>query len=348
MPAVAIYRVSVTGDNHSYVQWTECEGNTPPPQLINSRSRTIVFEAQGTGIIPIGAPGVNCSISKSSAATIEIIGTANSNCSGTGNNESLTTTTTIAITTTASPTTTTTLAPATISLGYNVSSALTACGASPSNYYARNGYTFGNNTQLFTNSALTAFAPNGYYSNGTDYAIITYAGILADKSSCLGATTTTTTTTTTTAAPTTTTTAAPTTTTTAAPTTTTTTAAPTTTTTTTGAPATSTLYVYAKEEGASGNLILYAGVNGAAGFDIWDESIDGNMPNITCGLIYTFTATLVPGDTVTFSTSQNCVMAGDDSASCPSATGGAVTFTTAYMVAGANYVALGLNSSFSP
>ena len=148
MPAVAIYRVSVTGDNHSYVQWTECEGNTPPPQLINSRLRTIVFEAQGTGIIPIGAPGVNCSISKSSAATIEIIGTANSNCSGTGNNESLTTTTTIPITTTAAPTTTTTLAPVTISLGYNASSALTACGASPSNYYARSGGTFNNNTQL--------------------------------------------------------------------------------------------------------------------------------------------------------------------------------------------------------
>ena len=135
MPAVAIYRVSVTGDNHSYVQWTECEGNTPPPQLINSRLRTIVFEAQGTGI----TPGVDCSISKSSAATIEIIGVANSNCSGTGNNESLTTTTTIPITTTAAPTTTTTLAPVTISLGYNASSALTACGASPSNDYARNG-----------------------------------------------------------------------------------------------------------------------------------------------------------------------------------------------------------------
>jgi hypothetical protein len=369
MPAVAIYRVSVSGDNHSYVQWTECEGNTPPPRLINSRLRTIVFEAQGTGI----TPGVNCSISASAAATIEIIGVANSNCSGTGNDESLTTTTTIAITTTAAPTTTTTLAPATISLGYNVSSAATACGASPSNYYARNGYGLDNGTQLFTNSALTTFAPNGYYSNATNYAIITYAGILADKASCLSATTTTTaapttttttttaaptttttTTTTTTAAPTTTTTttAAPTTTTTtttttAAPTTTTTTttAAPTTTTTTTTTPPTSTLYVYAKDEGAASNLILYAGVNGAAGADIWDESIDGPLPGVTCGLIYTFTATLAPGDTVTFSTSANCVMAGDDSSNCPSATGGSSTFTTAYMVAGQNYVALGLNSS---
>jgi hypothetical protein len=100
--------------------------------------------------------------------------------------------------------------------------------------------------------------------------------------------------------------------------------------------------------GASGNLILYAGVNGGAGADIWDEAVDGNMPSSTCGLIYTFTATLVPGDTVTFSTSQNCVMAGDDSPSCPSATGNSTTFTTAYMVAGTNYVALGLNSSINP
>jgi len=130
--------------------------------------------------------------------------------------------------------------------------------------------------------------------------------------------------------------------------TTTSTTSTTTTTTTTTAPPTSTLYVYAKDEGAASNLILYAGVNGAAGADIWDESIDGPLPGVTCGLIYTFTATLNPGDTVTFSTSANCVMAGDDSSNCPSATGSGTTFTTAYMVAGANYVALGLNSSLFP
>jgi hypothetical protein len=127
-----------------------------------------------------------------------------------------------------------------------------------------------------------------------------------------------------------------------------TTTSTTTTTTTTTAPPTSTLYVYAKEVGASGNLILYAGVNGGAGTTIYDESIDGNMSTVVCGLIYTFVATLAPGDTVTFSTSQNCVMAGDDSVSCPSATGSGTTFTTAYMVAGQNYVALGLNSSINP
>jgi hypothetical protein len=115
-----------------------------------------------------------------------------------------------------------------------------------------------------------------------------------------------------------------------------------------GPPVSATLYVYAKDVGAASNLILYAGVNGAAGTTIYDESINGNMPGVICGLIYTFTATLAPGDTVTFSTSANCVMAGDDSNNCPSATGSGTTFTTAYMVAGANYVALGLNSSINP
>ena len=48
MPTVKIYKVSVTGDNHSYVQWTECEGDVAPKQLINSSVRSILFEAQGT------------------------------------------------------------------------------------------------------------------------------------------------------------------------------------------------------------------------------------------------------------------------------------------------------------
>jgi len=41
-------------------------------------------------------------------------------------------------------------------------------------------------------------------------------------------------------------------------------------------------------------------------------------------------------------------MVGDDSASCPPASGATTTFTTAVMVAGSNYVALGLDSSISP
>ena len=239
MPAVKIYRVSVTGNNSSYVQWVDCSGYTPPAQLINSRLKSIGFEAQ-VGTVTTSAP-----------ATLEIVGDGNPDCSGTGNSENLTTTTTAApvITTT---TTTTTAAPSTtLSLGYHATSATSACGATAGTYYVRNSSQFVNSTQLFTNSGLTAIAPNGYYSNGTNYAIVSYRGVLSDRASCASIPTTTTTTTaaptTTTAAPTTTT-AAPTTTT-AAPTTTTaapttTTAAPTTTTaaptTTTAAPTTTT------------------------------------------------------------------------------------------------------------
>ena len=93
MPAVKIYRVSVTDNNHSYVQWTECEGMVAPRQLINSDKRSIVFEAQGTN-------ATTNTISKSSAATIEMVGDGNSNCSGVGNALYPTTTTT---TTTLSP-----------------------------------------------------------------------------------------------------------------------------------------------------------------------------------------------------------------------------------------------------
>ena len=41
MPAVNIYKVSVTGDNHSYVQWTECEGYIGPKQLIDSKRQLL-------------------------------------------------------------------------------------------------------------------------------------------------------------------------------------------------------------------------------------------------------------------------------------------------------------------
>ena len=87
MPTVKIYKVSVTGDNHSYVQWTECEGMVHPKQLINSSVRSILFEAQGTD-------ATTNTISKSLAATIEMVGDGNSNCSGVGNTLYPTTTTT--------------------------------------------------------------------------------------------------------------------------------------------------------------------------------------------------------------------------------------------------------------
>ena len=470
MPTVKIYRVSVTGDNHSYVQWTECEGQTPPRQLIDSRVRSITFEAQGT-------TAVLNSISKSAAATIEMIGDGNSDCSGIGSTLYPTTTTT-----------TTTYAPINFTIVATCNASNTSGTITISSFSGGSGtyssVAIGNSNGASYNAPTTNLSGATSYqwtglTNGEWFVTLrdslgnhavksatTGCGVCSfgggsvsyyGPSSTTTTSTTTTTTTTTTAAPTTTTTttAAPTTTTTTttlAPTTTTTTttttAAPTTTlppvefnftapcvsnqanptilwssisggsgvyqassvvhtsaanalaggfddigngldtiypvittngtyyvavrdknnisnvtneavvitcivgttttttgapTTTTAAPATATLYVYAKDVG-SGDVTLYAGVNGAAGTTIYDESVDGSMSPI-CGLIYTFTATLAVGDTVTFSTDVNCVMAGDNSNVCPSVSGGASTFTTAVMVSGQNYVALGMNST---
>ena len=176
------------------------------------------------------------------------------------------TTTTTSTSTTSTSTTTTTGAPLQFILNYAPSSGTTACGNYPDiNAAIRYAYytaTLGNGIQLFTSNELNTPVQDGYYSNGTNYWVVSAgaAGILNSQRSCTDpcgfnggtavwlappTTTTTTaaptTTTTTTAAPTTTT-AAPTTTT-AAPTTTT--AAPTTTTaaptTTTAAPTTTTV-----------------------------------------------------------------------------------------------------------
>ena len=153
------------------------------------------------------------------------------------------TTPTTSTSTTSTSTTTTTGAPLQFILTYDPSSGTTACSNYPdTNAAIRYAYytaTLGNGIQLFTSNTLTTPVPNGYYSNGTNYWVVTGgAGILNSQVSCTNpcgfnggtavytGTATTAAPTTTTAAPTTTT-AAPTTTT-AAPTTTT--AAPTTTT----------------------------------------------------------------------------------------------------------------------
>ena len=225
MPDVRIYRVSVTGNNQSHVQWTDCSGYTPPAQLITSRLKSIGFEAR-VGTVTTSAP-----------ATLEIVGDGNPDCSGTGNSENLTTTTTAAPPIITTTTSTSPPPPTTLSLRYDAISVSSACTGTTGTYYVRTGNQFVNTTQLFTNYGLTSVAPNGYYSDGTNYAIVSYMGVLSDKASCISATTTLPPTpTTTTTSTSTTTTAAPTTTTTttaAATTTTTTTAAATTTTTTT-------------------------------------------------------------------------------------------------------------------
>ena len=212
MATIYLYRIT-KGANDGNVTWTECEGYQGPPVLLNNLNTSIIIEAQaGTVSAPAGS-------------TIEIIGNGSSDCLGTGNVDPTTTTTTTTSTTT---TTTTTSAPASFTLSYNNTSATTACNnypASTSVYYARPGSNFVNSTQLFTNSSLTNKAPNGYYSNGSYYGIISFDGFVSNISTCVSATTTTTTTT-----------AAPT-------TTTTTTAAPTTTTTTTTTGPTATVLV---------------------------------------------------------------------------------------------------------
>jgi len=138
-----------------------------------------------------------------------------------------TSTTTAAPTTTTSTTTTTTtnLVYSQFTLGYSALNANDSCAQfvlTPVSYYAVAGtLVLVNGTILYSDTALTTLAINGFYSNGGDnWSVVGGNGTLTAQNAC--ALTTTTTTTTTTAAPTTTTT-----------TTTTTTAAPTTTTSTT-------------------------------------------------------------------------------------------------------------------
>ena len=140
---------------------------------------------------------------------------------------STTTTTEPPTTTTSTSTTTTTAAYYSFGLGVDSISGNGACidyASAPITYYAAVS-TLANTVVLYQDSALSTFAPNNYYSDGTNSWLISSNGILTSEALCSGAPTSTTTTT---AAPTTTTT-------TTAPTTTTTTTAPTTTTTTAGA-----------------------------------------------------------------------------------------------------------------
>jgi hypothetical protein len=125
-----------------------------------------------------------------------------------------TTTTTTTSTTTAAPTTTTTTTTTTVSfvtftLAYSTISGAQACSDYPTlnttQYYASAGSTLTTGTIIYTDTALTTPAPNGFYSNGVNYWNTgAGSGNLQNQVSCNP--TTTTTTTTTTAAPTTTTT----------------------------------------------------------------------------------------------------------------------------------------------
>jgi hypothetical protein len=237
MPTTKIYRATITSGNGGTITWTECEGYTSPPQLLNSIYTSIDFEAQvGLYTAPAGV-------------TVTVVGDGSSNCLDAGNYYVVATTTTTSL-----PPVTYNLAYSCVS-GYGRITLTSFAGGAGSQYQAT--------TQAYQNES------DAYFGNFADAtAPVVYSGLVdgrkwvavRDKNNptifttkyydiaCGGTTYVappTTTTTTTTAAPTTTTTtttAAPTTTTTtttAAPTTTTTTAAPTTTT-TTAAPTTTT------------------------------------------------------------------------------------------------------------
>ncbi len=189
MPSSTLYRATLPNGTSGDVTWTECEGNEVTV-FVPSKIGSIIFSAQTDEYT---VPG---------GSVVETFGTATSDCLS----ASITFTTT---TTTSAPPeppapTTTTLAPSSFSLGYHASSAANSCydyTSSPTTYYSFGGTVLQNTLQIFTNSGLTIPAPNGYYSDGTNYFIISDNGTLDDKGTCLSVTTTTTTTTTTTAAP---------------------------------------------------------------------------------------------------------------------------------------------------
>ena len=106
-------------------------------------------------------------------------------------------------TTTSTTTTTTTLPYVALSLGYNAFSASIACSTSSlTTYYVAPGVNFtSGGVILYNDSSLTSPVVNGYYSDGTNFAIINGtggSGSVVGHSTCASQTTTTTTSTTTT------------------------------------------------------------------------------------------------------------------------------------------------------
>ena len=91
-------------------------------------------------------------------------------------------------TATSTPTPTPTIGYYIYSLGYNVGSPITACSATPSNYYlspSQNPLSVGDT--IYTDTSLTTPAPNGYYSNGVaTYEVFGGAGIIdvIDPNAC--------------------------------------------------------------------------------------------------------------------------------------------------------------------
>jgi hypothetical protein len=89
------------------------------------------------------------------------------------NTETPTQTPTQTTTNTPTPTTTPTVGYYVYSFGYDASSTVTACSATPSNYYlspSLNPLDIGD--YIYTDTSLTTPAPNGYYSDGTGWYLV--------------------------------------------------------------------------------------------------------------------------------------------------------------------------------
>jgi hypothetical protein len=107
-----------------------------------------------------------------------------------------TTTTAAPTTTTSTTTTTTTLAPAMYTLTAENATGLGACAATVNvTYYMTHGATLQVGNALYQNSNLSTPAINGYYSDGTNYYLVSGgSGVIASGGTCASLTTTTTTT----------------------------------------------------------------------------------------------------------------------------------------------------------
>ena len=165
-----------------------------------------IFAAAATGTWYVSFGGQYVSVSVTNGNPVATVTSSCTVCPTPTTTSTTTTTTTAAPTTTTSTTTTTTtVAFETFLLAFSIADGETACTNYPTiftqNYYATSGSTLTNGTIIYTDTALTIPAGNGFYSNGLSFWNTSAgAGNLQNQTSCNPTTTTTSTTTTTTTA----------------------------------------------------------------------------------------------------------------------------------------------------
>jgi hypothetical protein len=185
------------------VEWLECDGTTNSAtvsgafQLICAQTGSVTQTGGAGNIVQLGTCTAPPTTSTTTTTTTAVPPTT-----------STTTSTTTDVPTTSTTTSTTTSAFVTFTLAYSNVDGATACSNYPTIdttlYYATAGSILQNGTIIYTDTALTTPAPNGFYSNGVNYWNTgAGAGNLQNQTSC-GGSSTTTTTSTTTASPTTT------------------------------------------------------------------------------------------------------------------------------------------------